>query len=73
MKIKFQNNGISLISLENKAKYWKVCVKWAFANFLQISNEYVLYGLDLQSKPKMYGILAQWAQYNKFVESRSKN
>ena len=21
----------------------------------------------------MYGILAQWAQYNKFVESRSKN
>ena len=28
---------------------------------------------DLQPKPKMYGILAQWAQYNKFVESGSKN
>ena len=27
----------------------------------------------LVSKLKMYGILAQWAQYNKFVESRSKN
>ena len=32
-----------------------------------------LYRQDLWPKPKMYGILVQWAQYNKFVESGSKN
>ena len=32
-----------------------------------------MYGHVLQPKPKMYGILAQRAQYNKFVECGSKN
>ena len=27
----------------------------------------------LVPKPRMYGILVQWAQYNKFVENGSKN
>ena len=27
----------------------------------------------LVPKPKMYGISAQWAKYNKFIESESKN
>ena len=27
----------------------------------------------LGSKPKLNGLLAQWAQYNEFVESESKN
>ena len=27
----------------------------------------------LVHKPKVYGTSVQWAQYNKFVESRSKN
>ena len=28
---------------------------------------------NLEPKPKMYGVLVQWAQYNEFVENESKN
>ena len=37
-KIEFQNRGISLVSLENEAKCWIFCAKWAKANFLLVNS-----------------------------------
>ena len=36
-------------------------------------NFYCCRDTFLVPKSKMYGILVQWAQYNKFVDNRSKN
>ena len=39
---------------------------------IEVLTLWKLYGHSLQPKPKMYGILTQRAQYNKFVESGLK-